>query len=95
MLSKTAPTKTHKLMKVPLCFICPKNSHDVRITWLKGYLTLSTYENAISLQSWGSKSESPCRMPDVLYMTHMTYLFKMETKLPTFRRDTYQNEALT
>ena len=32
----------------------------MRIAWLKGYLIPSTYENAISSQSWVTKSDSPC-----------------------------------
>ena len=45
---------------VPLCFICQKNSHCVRITWLKGYSIVSTYEDARAWLSWGGNLRTPC-----------------------------------
>ena len=43
---KLFPSITHELLKVPLCFICQKNSRGERITWLKGYFIVTKYEDA-------------------------------------------------
>lgn len=43
-----------------LCFICQKNSHGVRITWLKGYFIVTKHEDARAQQSWGGNFRTPC-----------------------------------
>ena len=43
---KLVPSITYEPLKVPLCFICQKNSRGVRITWLKGYFIVTTFEDA-------------------------------------------------
>ena len=60
MLQKPFPSITDEILKVPLCFICQKNSHCVRITWLKGYSIVSTYKDARAWQSWGGNLRTPC-----------------------------------
>ena len=59
---KLFPSITHELLKVPLCFICQKNSHGVRITWLKGYFIVTKYEDARAWESWGRNFWTPCIM---------------------------------
>ena len=58
---KLVPSITYEPLKVPLCFICQKNSRGVRITWLKGYFIVTTFEDARAWQSWGGNFRTPCR----------------------------------
>ena len=44
---KLVPSTTYETLKVPLCFICQKNSRDVRITWLNRYFFVTKYEDCL------------------------------------------------